>query len=153
MNFPQDFRLAASGGGEISTSTFRGHWTVLYFYPKDATPGCTTEAQDFRDHYDTFRALGAEIFGVSRDSLAAHDKFRMKETLPFPLISDPDEVLCRAFDVIKEKKNYGRIYMGIERSTFLVNPQGVVVREWRKVKVPGHAAAVLQALQIITDSS
>ena len=153
MNFPQDFRLTASGGEEISTTTFQGHWTVLYFYPKDTTPGCASEAQDFRDHYDAFRALGAEILGVSRDSIAAHDKFRTKETLPFLLVSDPDGVLCRAFDVIKEKKNYGKTYMGIERSTFLVSTQGAVMREWRKVKVAGHVAAVLQALQIITDRS
>ena len=147
MNIPQDFHLAASGGEDFSTASFQGRWTVLYFYSKDATPGCTSEAQDFRDHYDAFRALGAEIVGVSRDSLAAHDKFRTKEALPFPLVSDPDEVLCQAFDVIKEKKNYGKTYMGIERSTFLLNPQGVVVREWRKVKVAGHVAEVLQALQ------
>ena len=147
MNIPQDFHLAASGGEDFSTASFQGRWTVLYFYPKDATPGCTSEAQDFRDHYDAFRALGAEIVGVSRDSLASHEKFRVKQQFPFELVSDPEEILCRAFDVIKEKHNYGKTYMGIERSTFLLNPQGEVVRAWRKVKVAGHAEEVLQALR------
>lgn len=150
MNIPQDFRLVATGGEDFSATSLQGRWTVLYFYPKDATPGCTTEAQDFREHYAAFCALGAEIVGVSRDSPAAHDKFRAKEALPFPLVSDPDEVLCRAFAVIREKKLYGKTYMGIERSTFLLDPQGDVVREWRKVKVAGHAAAVLQVLQEMT---
>ena len=147
MNIPQDFHLAASGGEDFSTASFQGRWTVLYFYPKDATPGCTSEAQDFRDHYDAFRALGAEIVGVSRDSLASHEKFRVKQQFPFELVSDPEEILCRAFDVIQEKHNYGKTYLGIERSTFLLNPQGEVVRAWRKVKVAGHAEEVLQALR------
>ena len=122
---------------------------MLYFYPKDATPGCTTEGQDFAALHNNFTALGAQIVGVSRDSLASHEKFRVKQQFPFELVSDPEEILCRAFDVIKEKHNYGKTYLGIERSTFLLNPRGEVVREWRKVKVAGHAAAVLQTLREI----
>ena len=122
-------------------------WKEVYFYPKDATPGCTTEGQDFAALHTHFTALGAQIVGVSRDSLASHEKFRVKQQFPFELVSDPEEILCRAFDVIKEKHNYGKTYMGIERSTFLLNPQGEVVRAWRKVKVAGHAEEVLQALR------
>lgn len=152
MNLPQDFSLMSTAAAPFSADRLRGQWTVLYFYPKDATPGCTTEGQDFAALHANFTALGAQIVGVSRDSLASHEKFRVKQQFPFELVSDPEEILCRAFDVIKEKHNYGKTYLGIERSTFLLNPQGEVVRQWRKVKVAGHAAAVLQTLREITKS-
>ncbi|HET19018.1 MAG TPA: peroxiredoxin [Chromatiales bacterium] len=124
-----------------------GQWLVLYFYPKDNTPGCTTEGQDFARLAAEFAALGARILGVSRDGLKSHANFRTKLGLPFDLISDKDEALCQAFDVIKPKKLYGKEYMGVDRSTFLIDPQGVVRAEWRGVKVPGHAEAVLAELQ------
>ncbi|MFZ5537374.1 MAG: peroxiredoxin [Pseudomonadota bacterium] len=124
-----------------------GQWLVLYFYPKDNTPGCTTEGQDFARLSPAFAALGARIVGVSRDGLKSHAGFRAKHGLPFDLISDQNEALCRAFDVIKPKKLYGKEYLGVDRSTFLIDPQGVVRLEWRGVKVAGHAEAVLAALQ------
>jgi peroxiredoxin Q/BCP len=118
---------------------------VIYFYPKDMTSGCTRESQDFRDLYSAFRKAGVDIVGVSRDSVKSHDKFTEKEKLPFPLLADEDERLCKLFDVIHEKSLYGRKYLGIERSTFLLDGTGVLRREWRKVKVPGHAEEVLEA--------
>ena len=124
-----------------------GRWLVLYFYPKDSTPGCTTEGNDFNALLPKFRKLGATVIGASRDSLKSHCNFRDRQGFRFELASDPDEALCRAFDVIKPKKLYGREFVGIERSTFLVDPDGVVREAWRKVKVPGHAQAVLDALQ------
>ena len=124
-----------------------GQWLVLYFYPKDSTPGCTTEGNDFNALLPKFRKLGATVIGASRDSLKSHCNFRDRQGFRFELASDPDEALCRAFDVIKPKKLYGREFVGIERSTFLVDPDGVVREAWRKVKVPGHAQAVLDALQ------
>ncbi len=141
------FQAQATGGRTVTEKDLQGHWTVLYFYPRDNTPGCTNEAKDFRDLYPEFQALGAEILGVSRDSLASHEKFKAKLELPFDLISDPDETLCRLFDVIKEKNMYGKKVMGIERSTFLIDPEGVLRREWRKVKVAGHAQEVLETLR------
>jgi len=120
---------------------------VLYFYPRDSTPGCTREGEGFRDHYQSFREHGCEIVGVSRDTLASHQKFAAKHDFPFPLIADTDETLCRQFDVIKEKNMYGKKVMGIERSTFLFDANGRLVTEWRKVKVPGHVEAVLSAVQ------
>ncbi len=141
------FQAQATSGRTITQDDLRGQWTVLYFYPRDNTPGCTNEAKDFRDLYQQFQALDAQIFGVSRDSLKSHENFKAKLELPFELISDPDETLCRVFDVIKEKNMYGKKVMGIERSTFLIDPEGVVRREWRKVKVPGHAQAVLETLR------
>lgn len=131
---------------DLSLSDFAGHWTVVYFYPKDATPGCTTEAQDFRDLYEDFKRRGARVIGVSRDSIDSHAKFADKQALPFPLIADTDESWCRAFDVIHEKVLYGKTHLGIVRSTFLIDPQGRLAREWRGVKVPGHAQAVLDAI-------
>jgi len=122
---------------------------VLYFYPKDSTPGCTTEGQNFRDLYADFQAANTLIFGVSRDSLKAHENFRSKQAFPFELISDKEETLCQLFDVIKLKKLYGREYLGIERSTFLIDSYGVLQQEWRGLKVPGHAAEVLQAAQAL----
>jgi len=133
-------------GGTLALDAFKGQWVVLYFYPKDSTPGCTTEAQQFRDLYPQLRAHGAEVLGVSRDSLKSHANFAAKQNLPFPLVSDADESWCRAFDVIHEKVLYGKRHMGVVRSTFLIDTEGTVVREWRGVKVPGHAQAVLDAL-------
>lgn len=139
-----DFR-AESTGGEVRLKDLRGKNVVLYFYPKDATPGCTQEGQDFRDLHAKFKRQQTVIFGVSRDSLASHEKFKAKQEFPFELISDVDEKLCRTFDVIQEKSMYGRTFMGVERSTFLVDKDGKLRREWRRVKVKGHADEVLEA--------
>lgn len=141
------FTAASTASGDFSLADARGKAVVLYFYPKDATAGCTTEAREFAALHERFRRAGAIVLGVSRDSLKSHDKFREKESLPFHLLSDPEEKLCRQFDVIQEKSLYGRKYMGVERSTFLIDPQGVLRREWRKVKVAGHAQEVLDALR------
>ena len=124
-----------------------GKWVIVYFYPKDNTPGCTTESCEFRDALPDFSAADAEIVGVSRDSLKSHANFTQKHDLNFPLISDPDEAFCKAFDVIQEKMNYGKKYMGVERSTFIINPEGVVVEAWRKVRVKDHVATVLARLK------
>jgi peroxiredoxin Q/BCP len=139
--------LALSGGETAKLSDFSGRWLVLYFYPKDNTPGCTTEGNDFNTLLPKFRKAGAEVLGVSRDSLRSHQNFCSKQGFRFELVSDPDEKLCRAFDVIKPKKLYGREYVGVERSTFLIDPEGRVAEAWRGVKVPGHAQAVLDALK------
>lgn len=139
-----DFR-AESTGGEVRLKDLRGKHVVLYFYPKDATPGCTREGQDFRDLHAKFKRQNTIIFGVSRDSLSSHEKFKAKQTFPFELISDPDETLCRTFDVIREKSLYGRKFMGVERSTFLIDADGKLRREWRKVNVKEHAEEVLAA--------
>ena len=141
------FSLPATGDREISLADCKGKNLVLYFYPKDSTPGCTTEGQDFRDKIHTFRRRNTRILGVSRDSLKSHENFRTKHRFPFDLLSDADEKLCRMFDVIKEKNMYGRKVMGIERSTFLIDDKGVLRREWRKVKVPGHVEEVLEAIK------
>ena len=133
--------------GEITSESIKGHYTVLYFYPKDNTSGCTMEGRDFAALYTQFKEAGCEVIGVSRDSIKSHTNFCNKQGFPFALISDSEEALCKAFDVIKLKKLYGREYMGIERSTFLIDPQGVVCAEWRKVKVAGHAQAVLEHLK------
>ena len=140
-----DFAAAASGGKSWRLKDAAGKKLVVYFYPKDMTSGCTLESQDFRDLAPQFRKAGTLIVGVSRDSVASHDKFTAKEQLTFPLLSDPDEELCKLFDVIKEKSLYGKKYLGIERSTFLLDSKGVLRHEWRKVKVPGHAEEVLEA--------
>ncbi|MCC4591180.1 peroxiredoxin [Xanthomonas campestris pv. cannae] len=139
--------LALSGGASATLGDYAGRWLVLYFYPKDSTPGCTTEGIEFNALLPQFEQAGATVLGVSRDSMKSHDNFCAKQGFRFPLISDADEALCRAFDVIKEKNMYGRQVLGIERSTFLLSPTGQLVRSWRKVKVPGHAQAVLDALQ------
>ncbi len=144
-----DFRLPATGGGEVRLADLKGSNVVLYFYPKDSTPGCTLEGQDFRDRHTKFKRLNTVILGVSRDSLAAHEKFKEKQGFPFELLSDADEKVCRLFDVIKEKNMYGRKVMGIERSTFLIDAAGVLRAEWRKVKVPGHADEVLAAVKAL----
>ena len=144
----QDFKAQATGDQTIRLSDFRGSQNVvIYFYPKDNTPGCTTEGQDFRDLHDQFQARDTVIFGVSRDGLKAHENFRAKHDFPFHLISDKDESLCTLFDVIKLKKLYGKEYMGIDRSTFLIDKEGRLRREWRGVKVKGHAQEVLDAVQ------
>lgn len=142
------FNLAASPEGVFSLTAQRGKWVVLYFYPKDNTPGCTTEGEHFRDRYAEFAALNAVVAGVSRDSLKSHQNFSLKMGFPFPLISDPEEVLCTQFGVMKLKNMYGKQVRGIERSTFLINPEGVLVAAWRGIKVPGHVDAVLAALQL-----
>jgi thioredoxin-dependent peroxiredoxin len=142
-----DFKCQATGGQAIQLKALRGSNVVLYFYPRDATPGCTTEGQEFRDLHAKFRRLNTQVFGVSKDSLASHEKFRNKHQFPFQLISDPDEALCRQFDVIQEKSLYGRKFMGIERSTFLIDASGKLRAEWRKVKVNGHAEEVLEAVK------
>lgn len=131
---------------ELKLADLRGQWVVIYFYPKDSTPGCTTEAQAFRDLYPQFQHRGAEVIGVSRDSIRSHANFAGKQSLPFPLISDADETWCKAFDVIHEKVLYGKKHMGVVRSTFLIGPEGRLSAEWRGVKVAGHAEAVLDAI-------
>ena len=141
----KDFSLPSSGGTTWSLKESAGRKLVIYFYPKDMTSGCTRESQDFRDLYGAFRKAGVDIVGVSRDSVKSHDKFIDKEKLPFPLLCDADEKLCKQFDVIQEKSLYGKKYLGIERSTFLLDGTGILRREWRKVKVPGHAEEVLEA--------
>jgi peroxiredoxin Q/BCP len=139
------FKVTTTDGATLSNKDLLGAPFVLYFYPKDDTPGCTLESKDFRDEHGRFERLKIRVLGVSRDSLASHAKFRAKYDLPFELIADVDESLCRMFDVIKEKNMYGRKVLGIERSTFLIDAAGVLRREWRKVKVPGHVAEVLEA--------
>lgn len=143
----KDFKADATGDQTVRLKDLRGQNVVLYFYPKDSTPGCTQEGQDFRDLHAKFRRQKTVIFGVSRDSLKSHEKFKEKQQFPFELISDPEEALCRQFDVIKEKKLYGRTFMGVERSTFLIDKDGKLRAEWRKVKVKGHAEEVLEAVK------
>lgn len=143
------FSAAATSETEVTNDSLKGKNVVFYFYPKDNTPGCTTEGQDFRDHIEAFNAANTVIFGISRDSMRTHENFRAKHEFPFELISDPDEEFCKLFDVIKLKKLYGKEYMGIERSTFLVNAEGTLVNEWRKVKVKGHVEEVLEAAQAL----
>jgi peroxiredoxin Q/BCP len=143
------FSLPASGGRTISLGDLHGHPVVLYFYPKDSTPGCTQEGLDFQALMSEFAALGAVILGVSRDSVASHDRFRAKQGFTFDLLSDADETACRAYDVIREKNMYGKTVLGIERSTFLIDAQGVLRAAWRKVKVKDHARAVLEALKAL----
>ena len=140
-----DFSLPTSGGGDWRLSGASGRKLVLYFYPKDNTTGCTSEGVEFRDLHAKFRKAGAEVIGVSPDSVASHDKFKAKYDFPFQLLADVDRKVCTLFDVIREKSMYGRKFMGVERSTFLLDEKGVLRREWRKVKVAGHAAAVLDA--------
>ena len=141
---------AESTFGTITLEQCKGRGVVIYFYPKDNTPGCTTETQDFRDHHDAFLACGSVVIGVSRDSLKSHENFSKKLALPFPLISDQDEALCTLFDVIRMKKMYGKDVRGIERSTFLISAEGKLVQAWRGVKVPGHVQEVLQSAQSLT---
>ncbi len=144
-----EFSLPATGDKTVSLSDFRGQTLVLYFYPKDSTPGCTTEAQQFRDLHAQFLKAGARIIGVSRDSLRSHENFKLKQELPFDLVSDADEALCTQFAVIKMKSMYGKQVRGIERSTFVIDGKGVLRREWRGVKVPGHAQEVLDFVKTL----
>ena len=144
---PAKLKTTLSSGEAVTLGDYRGQWLVLYFYPKDSTPGCTTEGNDFNALLPKFGKLGATVLGVSRDSLKSHCNFRDRQGFRFELASDPDEALCRAFDVIKPRKLYGREFIGVERSTFLIGPDGVVRAQWRKVKVPGHAQAVLDTLK------
>jgi len=143
----KNFTLPATGNQNLSLNDFNGRSLIIYFYPKDNTSGCIRESQDFRDLYAQFKKAGAEILGVSRDSVKSHENFRNKHEFPFHLLSDSDELLCKQFDVIHEKKMYGRSFMGIVRSTFLIDADGVLKQEWRKVRVPGHAEAVLEAVK------
>ena len=140
-----DFSVPVTSGDKWKLSDAKGEKVVIYFYPKDMTTGCTRESQGFRDLYPAFKRAKVRVLGISRDSIKSHDKFRDKEKLPFELLSDEDEKVCKIFDVIKEKSLYGRKYMGIDRSTFLIDADGVLRREWRGVKVPGHVEEVLEA--------
>jgi len=142
-----DIKIPATGEQELKLSNFKDKNIVLYFYPRDSTPGCTREGQDFRDNIAKFRRASTVILGVSRDSLTSHENFKNKQAFPFELLSDKEEKLCQQFDVIKEKNMYGKKVMGIERSTFLIDKKGVLRTEWRKVKVDGHAEAVLAAVK------
>ncbi len=144
-----DFSLTATGGAAWKLKDARGKALVIYFYPKDNTPGCTQEGQDFRDSYKAFLNAGAEIVGVSRDSLKSHENFKAKFEFPFALLSDSDEQVCKLFDVIQEKSLYGKKYLGVDRSTFLLDAKGVLRREWRSVKVKGHAQDVLDAVKAL----
>lgn len=139
------FNLPATGGKKISLAALKGKQVVLYFYPRDNTPGCTSEGQDFRDHYAAFVKANTEVLGISCDSLASHEKFSDKQGFPFALLSDEDGAVSRQYDVIKMKNMYGKQFEGIERSTFLIGADGKLLRVWRKVKVPGHVAEVLAA--------
>jgi peroxiredoxin Q/BCP len=139
-----DFALPATSGRTVNSAELRGHPFVLYFYPKDNTPGCTAEGQQFRDAYAQFKKLRCDVFGISRDSIKSHESFKAKMSFPFDLISDEDEKACTALGVIKMKNMYGRKVRGIERSTFAVDAQGIIRKEWRGIKVPGHVAEVLE---------
>jgi peroxiredoxin Q/BCP len=139
------FSLPATGDKTLSLEDFKGSKLVIYFYPKDNTPGCTLEGQDFRDRYPQFQKADTAILGVSRDSVKSHENFKAKQDFPFDLLSDADEKLCRQFDVIHEKNMYGRKVMGVVRSTFLIDADGVLRQEWRKVRVKGHVDEVLEA--------
>ncbi|HEY9459941.1 MAG TPA: peroxiredoxin [Paralcaligenes sp.] len=141
--------VAIGTQGEVSPASLAGRRAVLYFYPKDNTPGCTTEAQNFRDFYNDFLAANCQVIGISRDSLKSHDGFIAKQNLPFPLVSDSDESLCAVFNVIKMKNMYGKQVRGIERSTFLIDARGILVQEWRRVRVAGHVDEVLQAARVV----
>jgi thioredoxin-dependent peroxiredoxin len=144
-----EFEAKATGGVMFTPQAYLGQTVVLYFYPKDNTPGCTTEAMQFRDKHKEFLKAGAVVFGVSRDNMASHDKFKQNLELPFELIADTEEKLCHMFGVVKNKIMYGKKVKGIERSTFLIDPKGVLVAEWRGIKVAGHVDEVLQAVKAI----
>jgi peroxiredoxin Q/BCP len=144
-----DFKADATGDQQVRLKDLRGKNVVLYFYPKDSTPGCTTEGRDFSAMHSKFKRAKTVILGVSRDSIASHEKFKEKQGFPFDLLSDPDERLCKQFDVIHEKSLYGRKFMGVVRSTFLIDAEGKLRQEWRKVKVKGHAEEVLEAVKAL----
>ncbi len=142
-----EFELPATSGSTFKLSDYIGKNLIVYFYPKDSTPGCTTEGTEFRDAYDAFQAANTEIFGVSRDSIKSHENFKAKFNFPFELLSDTEEVACKLFDVIKMKNMYGKQVRGIERSTFIIDKNGVLIKEWRKVKVKDHVGEVLTFIQ------
>jgi thioredoxin-dependent peroxiredoxin len=144
-----DFELPATSGKTFKLSDYLGKNLVIYFYPKDSTPGCTTQGMQFRDAYTEFQALNTEILGISRDSIKSHENFKAKFTFPFELLSDTNEIACSLFDVIKMKNMYGKQVRGIERSTFVINKDGVLVHEWRKVKVDGHVQEVLEFIKTL----
>ncbi len=144
-----NFEAATDGGGSLELSSLKGKHVVLYFYPKDDTPGCTKESCGFAEVYGDITGKGTEVVGISKDPVSRHDKFKAKYDLPFTLVSDEDGMICEAYGVWKEKKNYGRTYMGIERSTFLIDKNGKVAKVWRKVKVNGHVEAVMDALDAL----
>ncbi|MGR8941481.1 MAG: peroxiredoxin [Gammaproteobacteria bacterium] len=147
-----DLEIQSTGAKTVKLADYRGKNIVLYFYPKDNTPGCTQEGRDFRDHIDRFDALNTVVFGVSRDPVKMHEGFKCKQEFPFDLLSDPDEILCSLFDVIKMKNMYGKQVRGIERSTFLFDKEGMLTREWRKVKVKDHVQEVLRAVEALNQS-
>ena len=149
MNKVQSITCSATSELEVSIPDSQGRNIVLYFYPKDSTPGCTTEGQDFRDNHQAFVDANTVIYGVSRDKMQSHENFKAKQNFPFELISDPEETLCNAFDVIQEKINYGKKYMGIVRSTFLIDADGNIIKAWDNVKVVGHVDEVLEAVKVI----
>ena len=142
-----NFKAECTSNLYLSNKDFIGKNLVIYFYPKDSTPGCTTEGQDFRDNFKVFKKLNTAILGVSRESIKSHENFKSKQLFPFELLSDPDEKVCKAFDVMKLKSMYGRQYIGIDRSTFLINIEGKIIKEWRSVKVTGHVEEVLEAVK------
>ena len=142
-----DFHINGTSNLNAHLNDYTGQYVILYFYPKDSTPGCTSEGQDFRDAYEQFKQLNAVIFGISRDSLKSHENFKAKQNFPFELISDTNEEICSLFGVIKMKSMYGKQVRGIERSTFVISPEGVLIQEWRKLSVKGHVAEVLASLQ------
>ncbi|EGL84029.1 alkyl hydroperoxide reductase/ Thiol specific antioxidant/ Mal allergen [Caldalkalibacillus thermarum TA2.A1] len=148
--FVPDIRLPASNGEEVALTDFKGQFVVLYFYPKDMTPGCTTEACDFRDHHQRLKELGVKVIGVSPDDVKSHQKFIEKHHLPFLLLADTEQRLARHFQVWTLKKMFGKEYMGIERSTFVIDPEGKIVKEWRKVKVKGHVQEVIRNIEQLT---
>ena len=141
------FIADCTSGLTLKNDDFIGKNLVIYFYPKDSTPGCTTQGQDFRDAHDDFKSHNTDILGVSRDSIKSHENFKSKQSFPFELISDPNEIICNSFDVMKLKSMYGREYIGVDRSTFLINTDGTIIKEWRSVKVKGHVAEVLDAVK------
>jgi thioredoxin-dependent peroxiredoxin len=144
-----DFELPATSGHSFKLSDYRGKNLIVYFYPKDSTPGCTTQGMQFRDFYGEFQSANTEIFGISRDSLKSHENFKAKFSFPFELLSDTEELACNIFDVIKMKNMYGKQVKGIERSTFVIDKNGVLIKEWRKVKVNGHVEEVLAFIKSI----
>ena len=141
------FKAEATNNQTLSNASFAGKNLVIYFYPKDSTPGCTSEGQEFRDNYKEFKKMNTEILGVSRESIKSHENFKLKQNFPFELLSDPDEKVCKAFDVMKLKSMYGREYMGVDRSTFIIDEKGKIQTEWRGVKVKGHVQEVLEAVR------
>ena len=144
------FKSDCTSSLTLSNEDFKDKNLILYFYPKDSTPGCTTEGQDFRDKYESFKRHNTEILGVSRDSIKSHENFKAKQSFPFELLSDPDEKVCKAFDVMKLKSMYGREYIGVDRCTFLIGSNGKILKEWRSVKVKGHVEEVLNTVKELT---